>query len=237
MISEDYIPTLLGYVFLYDLSPHLQILPIYVVLLIFIPTMVAVCAVAGPFYLFLLSFIIWFFAQLGFLDFRMGSYNFYSWQVLFVFGFSIGVMKTSESLYINSKFIRLAVFTMFLAFLLYRYQENILEALSISVMDFSYVDKLFSKRDLGPLRLMNFVVISYVIYYFSGRYSWLFRSVVLERIGRKSLEIFTFQIFLVFALSAFSIDLYFEKFYVNAGLTAALLVSLYCYARYAGKYQ
>jgi hypothetical protein len=118
-------------------------------------------------------------------------FNIFSWQLLFFAGCFLGYQKANKKkLFPVNKFLFIAAIILFILFVISRYQSN-------DFILFKAIRHFASRENLGFTRLLNFGIITYIIYYLSSQG----KSIKIEWIsflGRHSLHVFVFSIILVY---------------------------------------
>jgi len=192
--------------------PLLDILPLYVLLLLLSPWVLAYGLQRGWRGIFAVSILLWLGAQFDMsarlyallvaatglpVPFReTGSFEMYAWQLMWVFGLWLGSMEAQGVLRRRKPFSR----------------GTVLMAVAIVVAGFVWRravgqtpfpghdtwNFLFDKWHLGPLRLVNFLALLTLILHFGGRLSaGLPRLRFFESLGAASLPVFCAHLVLV----------------------------------------
>lgn len=127
----------------------------------------------------------------------LGYFNFFSWQMLFFAGCFCGYYRTQVTeLLSRLKWVHYIAIILFcgLAYLRY-FGSNYPDLLPI-------IENLTTRPNLGILRLISFSVTAYLISQ-TIKAGYFPRSGKLALLGRHSLQVFAFQIILVYAYSPF----------------------------------
>ena len=192
---------------------HLDILPMYI---LFIPIgLVALKAFSRGKNTTVLgvSILLWIFGQFELTSvsytsqMRSGFFNLFSWQFLFILGCFFGYSSALGKVIIpKTKSNLFAFLPLLLAFAVFRYGVGVEGSLIESVRNLS------NKQNLEIFRLINFLVIAYVIGFAidSGHFP---QSKPLAFIGRHSLQVFAFQIILVYYYTPIRAQVYALGFY------------------------
>ncbi|MDQ6481065.1 OpgC domain-containing protein [Dyadobacter sp. LHD-138] len=203
---------------------HLDILPMYI---LFIPIgIIALKAFSrGKKILVLgLSLLLWIFGQFelssitGLGQIRLGFFNLFGWQILFITGCFLGYSRTLGIKIIpKTKVILACTLILLFCFAIVRYGTGLEGWLINSVRSFS------EKSNLQIFRLINFFVLAYIIGFIidSGHFP---KSKPLAFIGRHSLQVFAFQIVLVYCYTPVREEIHSMGFYPK--LAGQLLCAL-----------
>ena len=229
---------LFGHLTLFNVSPHLQILPIYCVLFLFLPVAIVLVRYSNILTVFGLSLAVWVMSQFG-LKVAIGVYNILSWQLLFFGGVCVGVYNTERSLVntpktpILSRATQLVLFILFFILFFLNLSNHsaftfaglisTLQILSSEAGVYNYVSKI----NLGPLRVLNLICVASVVYTLTLALPYLFSVKKIELLGRHSLQLFTFQIFWVFFLAAVKIKLSEVSIYLNLAFSVVIVLSMF----------
>jgi len=245
LVSRSFFESLFAYGTLFNSSPHLQILPIYCVLVFLLPLAMVLIRYAGLIVTFSMSVFLWVLSQYG-LECKVGAYNLLSWQFLFVGGVCVGVNffqqnNISEPAYLSRSFqiILVALYAVF--FVVNALNHDAFNFLSFSVKFKQYLNSIgfylfVEKTSFGPVRVLNFIAMLAFIYTLLAWWPSLFRFKLLQFLGRHTLQIFTFQILVVFLLAAFNIRLIDQPLLINLFVTVLMILSIfgvsYFYSRF-----
>ena len=145
----------------------------------------------------------------------LGYFNVFSWQILFFLGSYIGYSRAKgKDIVPKSKIVwLLAIFVMITMFVV-RYSPQ---------MQGWFVDLIryhTERGDLGILRILNFFVLAFLIDYLIT-HGWFFRSKWLEMLGQHSLQVFAFQVILLFSYPLIRLKV---ESYGSVGVLVALAV-------------
>ena len=155
-----------------------------------------------------LSIVLWIYGQFQPSSFsstpllRSGFFNLFSWQLLFVLGCFFGFSRARGKVIIpRTRAILVCFLSLMVGFAVIRYKLVPDGTLVEFVRNFS------DKQNLGIFRLINFLVIAYIIGFIieSGHFP---KSRPLGFIGRHSLQVFVFQIILVYCYTPFRAEVY-----------------------------
>lgn len=212
--------------------PFLDILPMYV-LFIF----VGYFALVG-FYknrtktVLISSFILWFLSQFNWLNIfditignypflRPGSFNPFSWQLLFTIGCYLGYCSATGKTLISSteKFAYIALIIA-VSFFIVRHSSYFITGHSFSDLKLLITELIADNAvrfNLGIFRLFNFAAVAYLVY-FAINSGLSLRSPWLETLGQHSLQVFTFHVILIYYISPFretifALGTYYELFF------------------------
>ncbi len=127
---------------------------------------------------------------------NLGAFSLFSWQLLFVLGvlFSLSSTTNGGELWRKSKSVSLGIFIM--ATVLFLLRHDLLPQPRV----FLEVGWLLDKQTLGPVRLLNTLVLAHLL---SGKVLWppgALHVRFLAYLGRHSLFVFSYHILLVYTL-------------------------------------
>jgi hypothetical protein len=181
----------------------LDILPMYALFILILPLAVQLAKANRLKLLLIASVAVWLLAWFGVSELLntvlcrlapvyLGGFDIFSWQLLFVLGVCIGIRGVPDVIRAPiNRFLLITclvgaaiLFSLRHGFILKSFQYN-LEAMSVT-------------RNLGPLRVLNFIPIALLIRYMLP---WLPENLAvkgLALLGRHSLEVFTFHVFLLY---------------------------------------
>jgi hypothetical protein len=180
---------------------HFDILALYVLYMALAPLMLALFARGRAASMFIASIALWLFAQAGGSELvgeylpsgpylRMGTFDPFAWQVLFVAGGYFGWRRASGKPVLPR--IPDAIFygACTAALLLFLLRHGVIE-LSLA----SYIDEPFAlvRLRLGWLRLVNVALVAFVIYSLAMRYGIELRNSWLALLGGHSLQVYAFH--------------------------------------------
>ncbi|MDF7814354.1 OpgC domain-containing protein [Hymenobacter sp. YC55] len=147
---------------------------------------------------------------------QTGFYNLLCWQLLFVLGAISGFMFYSDRTkkIINSRYIFCVCTSV--AFVLF-IEKNL--HLGISEIN---IERLTEKSGLGIVRLVNFLVLCFMVIYAAARNKNWFVNKYICYLGKYSLEVFSFHIVLIITFMPL-------KVYLNNIYTVKLTENFYLY--------
>ncbi len=123
----------------------------------------------------------------------LGYFNIFSWQVLFFLGSYVGFARAQgKEVVPKSKLFLLVSIILFVVMFTIRHSPE---------MNGWVVDTVryhTERGDLGILRILNFVVLAFLVDYII-KSGWFFRSKWLGTLGQHSLQVFVFQVILLFS--------------------------------------
>lgn len=203
--NDDWAVILAGLMLIHQ-PIFLDILPMYVLLLLLTPFLVAQFHRAnGEALVLLISGAIWLLAQFdvrGFL-FELiphrgllleGDFDLLAWQILFVSGLIFGGRRTRGRRHTNGRLQQALVWSCFCGCVFFFALRHQFIALEFDV------DRVFDKTPLRPLRILNFAMLAFLV---AKSRAWIPDGWWLEPfafLGRHSLQVFSFHIvFLSFA--------------------------------------
>ncbi|MES2026915.1 MAG: OpgC domain-containing protein [Pseudomonadota bacterium] len=240
---ESPITGLLGGMLLIYNPPLLDILPLYVMLLLISPWILAHGMRHGWRGIFIVSIALWLAAQFGLSSFlygilvsltglpipfrETGSFETFAWQLLWVFGLWLGSLDANGVLRQRKPFSpRLLSAAVALAILFFIWRHL------VGQVPFPGNDALnlgLDKWHLGPLRLLNFFALLVIVMHLGSSEHWRFpRFKFLETIGAASLPVFCAHLILVLLTLAILGDAFDERFdWMDEMLLSGGLVLLY----------
>lgn len=163
---------------------------------------------------------------------ELGYFNIFSWQILFFLGSYIGFSRAKgKDVVPKSKILLLVAVLVFLAMFVVRHSPD-MQGWFIEVVNYH-----IERGDLGILRILNFCVLAFLIDYLI-KSGWFFRSKWLGTLGQHSLQVFAFQVILLFSypLIRLKVESYGSVgvFVALAGYVALLIVPAWLH-KYAVK--
>lgn len=231
--------------------PLLDILPLYVMLLLISPWILAYGMRHGWRAIFIVSIGLWLAAQFGLSSFlysilvaatglpvpfrETGSFETYAWQLLWVFGLWLGSLDANGVLRQRKPFSPGLVWgAIALALLFFSWRHMIGQ---VPFPGNEVLNLWLDKWHLGPLRLLNFFALLLLVMHFgSGAHLRLPRFKFLETIGAASLPVFCAHLILVLLTLAILGDAFDERFdWMDELLLSGGLVLLYLSASAARK--
>lgn len=197
----------LGAVFLH--LPYLfEVLPLYCFYLLITPTVLKSVAKGRTFWVLSLSTLLWLLAQFfthsqaqtylrNFFPAELGYFDLFAWQILFVLGLVLGFHKRWGIL---PRFLKepprwLTSVVIVAAAGLFAERHGLLEFLGLSL-----VGPVTGISSLGPVRLVNFALVAFLIYRLAGRYQPWFEVRWLAYLGQHSLYVFAYHVVLYYGL-------------------------------------
>lgn len=186
----------LGVLFLYQTS-FVDVLPLYIFLISYSGIILPLLAKGYTKTTVSLSFVGWIMGHF-FLQEKIGThfglvlgwFEFLSWQFLFVSAMTIGLRwYQGKIIPLRTSFFYFSL-ALVLLFLASRHGLSHGNELAVNV------------RNLGIIRLINFAALGYLFYYLASLYKNLFNFEPLAILGRSSLDVFTFHVFVVYLLGA-----------------------------------
>lgn len=228
---------LLGVPMLYQ-PPFLDILPMYTVFLLTTPIVIGqlkkkrMTLVIGG------SVFLWAMAQIGILKFilhgnkmsiDLGFFNIFAWQFLFFSGICISYCRLSNSDWSLPfrKWLILSCLGALVIMFAVRHGMILLPGYEIPILGKKInFDLLVDRRKLSLLRLCNFIVVAYLISQLGAGYRWALSSKWLAFLGQHSLQVFTYQILVGFALSPFFVNIERKGWLAKILVLTAAILSL-----------
>ncbi len=226
LFDKTLLSVILGSVLLYQ-PVFMDILPMYTIFVAFIPILVKSLNKGLIWQVLVASIVLYIIGTiihpyhvvdtlLGNKNIQTGFYNLLCWQLLFVLGIVSGFLfynnKTNKIINNPSIIIVCAFFALF-----FFVEKNF--HFGIANMDIEY---LTNKPGLGFLRLLNFVVLCFLIIYIAARNRSWFTNKYICYLGKYSLEVFSFHIILILIFMPL-------KVYLNSIYTIKLTDNFYLY--------
>jgi hypothetical protein len=218
----------LGLAAIFMLQPALlDILPMYCLYLLITPFIINRFKTKwGPWWVLGGSILIWSLATYNswdgldryckrFLPGNLGFFNPFAWQFLFISGLFFGFRRTMTKALLVNKYLIIPSLLIWLGLMLLRYgvlPPNL----------FGYpLDSLTIRESFGPLRVINFAVLAYLITCLGIRFPRLFEWPFFSYLGQHSLQVFSFHVALIYLTR----PLY--DFLIPNGWTAIFLFNLF----------
>ncbi len=195
----------------------LDILPMYIVFMIFTPVARAIARRWGWTFVIYLSLSLWIAAQfglrpwiyrhidvfgLGVPETSTGAFDSYAWQFLWIVGLALGSLYATSSqsgVRIPGWLLKLSL-AVVAAFLVLRYSPV------DHWMNPNLYGWLIDKWHLGPVRVMNFTALAIVLVRFGARIAALPFMTPLAALGRASIEVFCVHVLCCIGGNALSKD-------------------------------
>jgi hypothetical protein len=186
---------------------NMDILPMYVLFILAGPFVIKALLANKEKIVLLISGSLWFICQWEMFQYNnldlnqygihLGHFNFFCWQFLFFIGVYFGYVRATgkPTVPVTSKLVALTLLV-FLVLIVVRYlpHDNLLH----------WFFALYADRStLGITRLINFGVIAYLIYVLTLKREKLFQNQWLSFLGRHSLQVFAYSVFVIFFVMPF----------------------------------
>ncbi|TVT43663.1 hypothetical protein FNT36_06150 [Hymenobacter setariae] len=204
LAKQPILAFIMGSLLVYQ-PPFLDILPMYAILILLVPFVITWFqrgyiwqVLLGSLALYLVSSLNELFNlfTLPFHGHQLNTkyFSLPSWQILFILGLFIGFLfykgktqkwQVNKSLFYTALTISTAIFIL----------KNI-----HAELPFINIEYATDKSNLGPLRLFNFITICYVVIYISFKRAHWFTYKPICYLGKYSLEVFSFHVFLLILL-------------------------------------
>lgn len=210
-----------------------DILPMYVVFVLFIPLVIRLLTAGRWKAVLLTSAGLWVLSQFGIwrmlehllgtvMPVDLGTFDPFAWQLLFVGGLALGhwwLSYRGPSVFTHPVAVPVVAG---IAGLLFLVRYRILPLGTPILWD----NPLVGLSTLAPLRLLNFTVLAYLVGFAAVRFRRLFSCRWLSFLGQHSLQVFTFHVIVVYAGMPL-----FERIETlspagQIGITVAVLLSL-----------
>lgn len=227
--KESPYEAVLAYSLLLFQPEHLDILPMYI---LFIPIgFVALKAFGNHKTILILSFsfLLWLASQFNSVNSQLsnpfslntGFFNPFSWQLLFTIGCYFGYSRSigQEVVPKNKKFL-LPVLTIFVILAFIRYYKGMVPEVFQIILDHS------AKPNLQVVRLLNVFVIAYLIDY-AIRFRYFPQIKPLAFLGQHSLQVFVFQVLLVYFIEPFRPEIFSSGYAGRIGIQILSAVTLF----------
>jgi hypothetical protein len=189
--------------------PLLDILPMYIIFLIFTSAALLLARKIGWKPILWVAFAVWGFAQFGFRNAEhtfmlrvipthiplneMGSFDLWAWQFLWIAGIWLGVRWGQDNLPIETWAKRAVIPAALIASLFFELRHALSHGLQLGVSEF-----LFDKWHLGPLRLLDFAAVATLLVFSQSVLKPLaIRPLVM--MGQSSLQVFCVHLLFCFA--------------------------------------
>jgi hypothetical protein len=189
--------------------PLLDILPMYIIFLLFTSIAIPLARRIGWTPILWTSFFFWVLAQFGFRSAEhtfmmryiptriplneMGSFDLWAWQFLWFVGVWLGVRWAQQTLPIESWARRAAVSSAVIATACFIMRREIAHGLQLGAFEF-----LFDKWHLGPVRMLDFAAIAALLI-LSQRITKTAAIKPLVLLGQSSLQVFCVHLLFCFA--------------------------------------
>ncbi|MNR79234.1 OpgC protein [compost metagenome] len=241
-----------GMLLIYN-PPLLDILPLYVMLLLVSPWVLAHGMRHGWRGIFIVSICLWLAAQFGLSAFlygilvtltglpiplrETGSFETFAWQLLWVFGLWLGSLDARGVLQQRQPFsprLVLSALAIAVAFFVWRHLVG-----QVPFPNHEMLNMWLDKWHLAPLRLLNVFALLLLVMHFGGSaYRRVPRFKFLETIGAASLPVFCAHLILVLLTLAIIGDAFDERFdWMDELLLSGGLLLLYISAAAAISYK
>jgi hypothetical protein len=205
MHDAPWLALITGPFFVYQPS-MLDILPMYCVFVLAMPFVLRSLENGHRWRVLLVSFALWalcniFIPQHPFMSgvINTGAFNPGAWQLLFVFGIVFGHALARRQVLLPAPRAWLIAIMLAIAAFFYAVRHAFLaRPLSPPLLDV-----LTNKNNLAPLRLLDFVLLAYLIYLAVSRFPQIMRWRPLAFLGRHSLPVFSAHVVIATVLLAF----------------------------------
>jgi hypothetical protein len=189
--------------------PLLDILPMYIIFLVFTSAALLLSRRIGWKPILLAALVIWMFAQFGFRQHEhafmskivptriplneMGSFDLWAWQFLWIAGIWLGVCWGQGNLPVEKWARRMVIPAFIIVGPLFALRRALEHGVELGPYEF-----LFDKWHLGPIRLMNFIAVAAILIMAQSVLKPLaIRPLVL--MGQSSLQVFCVHLLFCFA--------------------------------------
>jgi hypothetical protein len=189
--------------------PLLDILPMYIIFLLFTLVAISLARSIGWKPILWTSFVFWGFAQFGFRDAEhtfmmryiptriplneMGSFDLWAWQFLWFLGVWLGVRWAQDDLPIENWATRATLPAVLIASFCFILRRRIAHGLELGPFEF-----LFDKWHLGPVRVLDFAAVG-VLLIVSQAVTKRAAIKPLVLLGQSSLQVFCIHLLFCFA--------------------------------------
>nr|WP_255551389.1 OpgC domain-containing protein [Granulicella sp. dw_53] len=227
------VTAILGLLLLIYCPPLLDILPMYVIFLLITPYVLAIAARRGWKEILYASGAVWLLAQFGLKTWihsgvvhlthlhiplqETGAFNLFVWQIIWISGMALGAASVEGRL----PFARLPRFVFPLTTAICLFFIGVRHDWLGSHLTQERLALSLDKWQIGPLRLINLIAFTCVIYWARGIVTRLVLIKPLTTLGKASLEVFCAHIVFVFV----GLALLYGQVAELHGLSAGLLVA------------
>lgn len=185
----------------------LDILPMYCLFLLITPFVINRFKNRhGQWWVLAGSFLVWSLATYNswdslqkfgerFLPLNLGFFNPFAWQFLFVAGLFFGFRRTAAKTLPIKKSLFIFSLLIWIGVMLIRYK-----VLPANLVGLDW-DSLTIRETFGPLRVVNFAVLAYIVAFLGVRCPKLFEWPFFSYLGQHSLQVFSFHVGLIYLVS------------------------------------
>lgn len=206
---------LLGAALIYQ-PKYFNILPLYILFVLVMPFVLNGFFRGKTVLVLGLSLGIWALAQIGLTEYIYGElirklgfqigmfFNPLGWQMLFIFGLWLGYQRYLGVSWINrNKLLMVTCILVGLVLMVYRHliKNEIYPIDSILGVDMS---NWISRKNLGPIRFLNFLILLHIFGNLISRFPRLFVWRWPSFLGRYSLQVFSFHLLVIYLAYAFN---------------------------------
>ncbi len=209
----------------------LDILPMYILFIILAPYLINLILKNKVSIVLIISISLWLlsylFIETSIIEWKSkirlpitGAFNFFSWQLLFVLGMLSGFYAKSQKMnfILKNKFSLIISCLFILFFFLLKHQ--LLLVANSDLMKF-----LTDRTTLGPLRIINFFSIAYLIFFLLSKIDLSIYLSKLALLGQHSIQVFTFHLLVLIVLRS-NIPLFSIEFFESQGYYQLILNNL-----------
>ena len=233
----------LGIVLLYQ-PTLMDILPMYCLYILFTPLIIYCFQKNRTGRVFLVSLSGWIVSQFGIwgwihheailkvIPLNLGIFDFFAWQFLFIVGLWFGFkrQKGYSFPFLQKRHLIIVCFLGSLFFFLFKHHLVLDNLFKLDLYPW------LGRQSLGPLRLVNFFMIVYLVTVISVRLKKYLEWRALAFLGRHSLQVFTFHVLLVYLMLTFYYRLIPLSWVIiilfNLVVIAALFIPAWIHSRY-----
>jgi len=205
LLEKPVLAALLSSILLYQPS-FMDILPMYALFILLLPTTLMSFQKGKHVSILVFSFLVYILGtfditskliqQVQFMkQVHTGGFNLLSWQFLFIVGLYLGFLtyqnKTNSILQNKTLFYSSLLLSIFIFIFKQAYYNS-------DLFHFHLNYYWISRNGLGPLRLLNFAALLVVMSFLASRFKKVFSFKPICYLGKYSLEVFSFQILLIF---------------------------------------
>jgi hypothetical protein len=218
---------------------YMDILPLYIIFILFSPFVLIQINKGNFIFIFITTIGIWTIGQ--FFNFmeeiirllqlgtNPGYFNIFAWQLIWIIGIYFGYAKALNikiRLPKNGTFFYIVVIST-TVFLLYRHE----------ILEFGYhfILSLIEKDDLEVLRLLNFLLMVYLVWVILGKIPPSKGIPWLQFIGCYSIQVFSFHIFLIYLLKPIWLQVDKTDYVISITFVSLVVASLSIPAYIANK--
>lgn len=222
--------SLLLFAFLIYQPTNMDILPMYIIFILFAPYVLRVIMAGKWKKALAISVSLWLINQIPFLQYNrlddsierinFGYFNILSWQILFFTGVFFGHAKAigKALLPVSKATITLALIGS-VVYLIIRHMPS-------EMYIYGLFARFADRSTLGFVRLTNFMLLAYLIYVITLRYPNFFESKWLSFLGRHSIQVYAYSVCIIYFIGHINIVNYHKEFWAGIIMDLILVATL-----------